>query len=270
MTGFKYHITTGLFMLKINLQSQLEYPAFLIGWLLNNALQFGAGIGMMWVITNQFQDINGWSFGHIAFMYGLGVISHGLAVVIFIQTWFIDGLVVHGEFDRMLLRPMNVYFQFCVYTINLIGITDIIPGGIVLTLGIISTGFNLNLQNIFGLIIVIIGATMIRGGVYTLVGSIGFWTKNTRNIVMVIQDLITRTHMYPLSIFNRTTQAILTFILPLGFMTFYPAAYFLDMETGFRFPGYMPFWVFLIGLICMILGRAVFTAGLRHYDSAGN
>jgi len=270
MNTLKYYALTGTFMVKLNLQRQMEYPAFLFGWLLSNALQFGAGIGMMWVITNQFNDVNGWSFGHIAFMYGLGVMSHGLAVVIFIQTWNIDWLVIHGGFDRLLLRPLNMYFQFCFMYFNLIGLTDMIPGIIIFAFGAAAVGFQFSLANIMGLVLVIAGATMIRGGIFTLTGSIGFWTKNTRGITEVVHNLITRTNMYPLSIFNRTTQALLTFVMPLGFIAFYPAGYFLDMETGFNFPGYMPLWVFLIGLICMLMGRALFNAGLKHYDSAGN
>jgi len=270
MNAIKHHIITGIFMVKLNLQGQLEYPAFLFGWLLNNTLQFAAGIGMMWVITNQFNDIGGWSFGHIAFMYGLGVMSHGLAVVLFIQTWYIDGLVIDGGFDRMLLRPMNMYYQFCMFYFNLIGLTDMIPGLVIFIFGAVVASFQFSFINIIGLLLVLAGATMIRGGVATITGSIGFWTKNTQSINEIIHNLTTRTNMYPLSIFGRATQMVLTFALPLGFVAFYPAAYFLDMDMGFNFPGFMPLWTFLVGLGCMLIGRAIFNAGLRHYDSSGN
>jgi len=270
MKTLKYYISTGLFMMKLNLQGQMEYPAFLFGWLLNNALQFAAGIGMMWVVINQFDAINGWGIGHIAFMYGLGVMSHGLTVVFFIQTWFIDGLVIDGGFDRMLLRPMNMYYQFCMFYINLIGLTDMLPGLIIFIFGAIATSFQFSFINIIGLLLVLAGATMIRGGIFTIAGSIGFWTKDTGGINMIIHNLITRTHMYPISIFGRIIQAVLTFALPLGFIAFYPAGYFLGLDTGFSFPGYMPLWTFLVGLVCLLVGRAIFNAGLRHYDSAGN
>jgi len=270
MNAIKYYAATGACMVKLNLQGQMEYPAFLIGWLLANALQFAAGIGMMWVITNQFSDVNGWNFGHIAFMYGIAVISHGLAVVLFIQTWNIDWFVINGDFDRMLLRPMNMYFQFCFFYINLIGLTDMIPGIIIFIFGVVATGFSFSLGGVFALLLVLVGATMIRGGLFTITGSIGFWTKNTGNLTEVVHNLSTRTNMYPLTIFNWATQAVLTFLLPLGFIAFYPAGYFLDMDMGFNVPGYIPLWVFLVGVVCILLGRALFNAGLRYYDSTGN
>jgi len=257
-------------MMKMHLQGQMEYPSFLIGWFLSNALQFAVGIGTLKVITIQFQNINGWEFNQIAFMYGLGIISHALSIIIFIQTWYIDGLVIHGELDRMLLRPMSVYFQFCVHYLNLIGLTDMLPGIIIFIYGAISVGFKLSFFNIISVILVIAGATMLRGGIYTIVGSVGFWTKSTRNLTTVVLRLGDLSIMYPLTIYNRIVQSIFTFILPLGFISFYPASNFLGKDTGFEFPGIVALWTLAAGILFITLGRTLFNIGLKHYDSAGN
>ena len=270
LNTLKYYINTGAFMMKLHLQGQMEYPSFLVGWFLANALQFAVGIGTLRVITIQFENINGWEFEQIAFMYGLGIISHALSIIIFIQTWGIDGLVIYGEFDRMLLRPMNVYFQFCVYYINLIGLTDMLPGIIIFIYGASAVGFGFNLINIISVILVIASATMIRGGIYTLVGSVGFWTKSTRSLTTVAENLFAKSIMYPLTIYNWVIQALLTFILPVGFISFYPASAFINKDTGFTFPGSVLMWTFATGILFMVLGYALFKLGLRRYDSAGN
>ena len=268
--ALKYYMSSGGYMMKMHLQGQMEYPSFLIGWFLSNALQFAVGVGTLKVITIQFESINGWEFEQIAFMYGLGIISHALAVIIFIQTWYIDGLVVHGEMDRMLLRPMSVYFQFCVHYLNLIGLTDMLPGIIIFVYGAIAAGFRLGFLNIISVVCVIAGATMLRGGIYTLAGSVGFWTKSNRSLTTVVTRLGDISIMYPLTIYNRIVQSILTFVLPLGFISFYPASAFLGKESGFEFPGVVPLWTLASGVLFMALGMALFSAGLRHYDSAGN
>jgi len=266
----KYYISTGAFMMKMHLQGQMEYPSFLIGWFLCNALQFAVGIGALKAVTIQFQDINGWEFNQIAFMYGLGIISHALSIIIYIQTWYIDGLVRYGEFDRMLLRPMNVYFQFCVYSLNLIGITDMLPGIIIFIYGAISAGFTASFFNIISVVSVIAGATMLRGGIYTIVGSVGFWTKSNNSLTEMVLNLMDKSMMYPLTIYNRAIQAILTFLLPLGLISFYPASAFIGKDAGFAFPGAVPLWTLAAGILFTLLGRGLFNAGLRHYDSAGN
>ena len=270
LNNIKYYLATGGFMMKLHLQGQMEYPSFLVGWFLANALQFAVGLGTLRVITIQFQDINGWLFEQIAFMYGLGIISHALSIIIFIQTWYIDGLVIHGEFDRMLLRPMNVYFQFCVHYINLIGLTDMLPGIIIFIYGAAAAGFGLNVVNVLSVVLVIISAAMIRGGIYTLVGSVGFWTKSTGSLTNLAENLFGKAIMYPLTIYNRIIQAVLTFILPVGFISFYPASGFINKDAGFAFPGSVLLWTFLAGAVFMALGFMLFLLGLRRYDSAGN
>ena len=256
--------------MKMHLQGQMEYPSFLVGWFISNALQWAVGVGTLKAITIQFHSINGWEFNQIAFMYGLGIVSHALSVVIFIQTWSIDRLVIYGELDRMLLRPMSVYFQFCVYYLNLIGLTDMLPGIIIFIYGAISVGLEFSFFNIISVILVIAGATMLRGGIYTITGSVAFWTKSNRNLTAVITRLGDISIMYPLTIYNRIVQAIFTFILPLGFISFYPASNFLGKDSGFEFPGVVALWTLAAGILFMILGRALFKVGLRHYDSAGN
>ena len=270
LSTLKYYATVGLYMMKLNLQGQMEYPSFLIGWFLANALQFAVGIGTLWVVTVRFQNINGWEFNQIAFMYGLGIISHALSIIIFIQTWYIDGLVVYGEFDRMLLRPMNVYFQFCFHNLNLIGLTDMLPGIIIFIFGAASSGFTVSIVNILSVTAVITGATMIRGGIYTLVGCVGFWTKSTRSLTRAAQDVFIKSIMYPMTIYNWTIQAIFTFLLPVGFISFYPASAFFGKDAGFEFPGPVTLWVLGAGLTVMVVARQVFKMGLKRYDSAGN
>jgi ABC-2 type transport system permease protein len=270
LDALKYYASAGSYMMKLNLQGQMEYPSFLIGWFLSNMLQFGVGFGTLRVITIQFQNINGWEFNQIAFLYGLGIISHALSVIIFIQTWYIDGLVIHGEFDRMLLRPMNIYFQFCFHYINLIGLTDMLPGIIIFIYGAVTVGFTASILNISSVILVIIGATMIRGGIYTLVGSVGFWTKGTRSLTTATENIFVKSIMYPMTIYNRTIQAIFTFLLPVGFISFYPASGFLGKDAGFEFPGYVPLWTLGTGILVMVIAWRVFNMGLKRYDSAGN
>lgn len=266
----RYYLSVGAYTMKLNLQGQMEYPSFLFGWLLANAFQFLTGVGLLKVLTLQFESINGWSFEQIVFMYGLGILAHALSVVLFIQTWYLDNLVVHGGLDRMLLRPMSVYYQFCITDLNTIGFTDLIPGVIIFTGGCLLVHFQWTFLNGLYLLLTVIGMTLIRGAIYTYIGCLSYWVKRSGVLINVANVLFGRAIMYPMTIYGRFIQGLFTFLIPLGFLAFYPASYFLDMEMGFRIPGPVPVWTLLIGLIMFLLGRALFLAGLRHYDSSGN
>ena len=270
MDSLRYYVSVGRHMLGLRLKAQMEYPSFLIGWFLSNAMQFLVGVGTLKVITMRFDGINGWSFAQIAFLYGIGIISHGIVIIFFIQTWGIQWYTRSGQFDRMLMRPLSVFFQFSVYNLNLIGVTDLLPGLIIFIYGVTAVRLRFTPLHVLYLLCAILGGVLIRGGIYTAVGSVAFWTKSSRPMIEAVNTLFSQIIMYPLTIFSRAVQAFLTFALPLGFIAFYPAAGLLEKPTGFSLPGALPLWSLGAGAVMTALGQLLFRLGLRRYDSAGS
>ncbi len=256
--------------LKINIQCGLEYPSYLISWLISNPLQFLFGIITIKVVVEQFHPLGGWTFHQIAFLYGLGIMSHGISVIFFIQTWYMDYMITGGEFDRLLLRPMNVLFQFCFMDFNYIGITDFIPGFIIFIYGCISSQFPFTFVNIIKLLLVIVGATALRAGIFTMSGSIAFWTKRSHKLVDIHLYLFKYTTQYPMSIYPNVIQNIFTFIFPLGFLSYFPSSEIFGIDTGYKFVGSLCVWAFVIGVGFYYLSTRVFYLGLRRYESSGS
>jgi ABC-2 type transport system permease protein len=134
----------------------------------------------------------------------------------------------------MLVRPLNVFFQFCFDYFNFIGFTDLIPGVTIFIYGCIASAFQFTFTNTVKLIIVIIGATLLRGGIFTITGSLAFWTKRSRSLIDINLTLFDYTMRYPINIYPNLLQGIFTFIIPLGFISFYPATELLNIKTGFN------------------------------------
>lgn len=99
----------------------------------------------------------------MAFLYGLSVLSHGLSIIFFIQTWMMGNFVIQGEFDIFRLRPLNILFQFLFMNFNLVGISDLIQGIIVFLYGCIKVQFVWSFHNIMALFGVIIGGNLDSG-----------------------------------------------------------------------------------------------------------
>lgn len=268
-TLIRYGSMANLF-LKLNIQRGLEYPTYLIAWLISNPLQFLFGVISIQVVTRQFHSIEGWSFEQILFLYGLGIISHGISIVLFIQTWYMDHLITEGGFDRMLIRPLNVFFQFCFMDFNFIGFTDMIPGIIIFVYGCVSSGFSFTLINTGKIVLILIGATALRGGIYIICGSLAFWIKRSRPLVQINLTLFGYAIQYPLSIFPKAIQGIFTFVFPLGFISFYPSSEFFNINTGFKLIGSLSAWTFVIGIVFYLLSMKLFKRGLGRYESSGS
>ncbi len=270
LSGIRHYTSVTLEYLKLSILTVFEYPANMIGWLISNPLQFIVGFATIQFVVKEFGDIAGWNYGQLAFLYGLAIISHALSMIFFVQGWFMGYFVIEGEFDRYMLRPMNVLYQFCFTQFNMIGITDLIPGICVFAYGCIQVGFEFNLRNMVSLLAILVGATFIRGGVYIAIGSISFWSKSILDFGAYTQELFDKTTMYPLSMYPEILQFILTFIIPIGWVSFYPAAELMGISGDVFMPGAAP-WISLgAGALVFAVASMVFYSGLKKYESAGS
>lgn len=255
---------------QLTIQKQFEYPLFLVSWLLMIPIQYFSGIWMLKIIVDQFQSLNGWEFSELAFLYGFSLLSHGLFVVFFINTWGIDRMVINGEFDRLLLRPMSVFFQLVASYINFIGFIDLIPGIIIFLYGCHLVGFDWTFINIIKLLLVLVGAIFIRASLFIILGTIAFWTKRTGELVGFSLSILERATMYPLSIYPYLIQVIFTFLIPIGFISFYPANEFLGKSAEIQLPLGLALSTPIIGMICFMVSLGFFNFGLKKYESAGS
>lgn len=265
-----HYLGVTLCNIKMALLTIIEYPSNILGWLISNPIQFILGFATIKFVVEQFGEINGWNYGQLAFLYGISVISHALSMIFFVQGWFMGFFVIEGEFDRFLTRPLSVLYQFFFTNINVFGLTDLIPGILVFIYGCNKTSFSFTVTNTIGIIVMIIGAVLIRGGIYILLGATSLWTKSANDFGQFTQEIFDKTTMYPLSMYPEALQLILTFIIPIGWVSFYPASELLGIETAFSAGGFGVWITLLAGIALMLIAGAVFKAGMKRYDSAGN
>ncbi|WP_139990794.1 ABC transporter permease [Paenibacillus paridis] len=270
-SSIRHYFSVAACFARLAIQRQLEYPLFLFSWLLMIPIQYFSGIWMLKIIVDRFQPLNGWDFPELTFLYGLGLISHGIFVVFFINTWQIDRMVIEGAFDRLLLRPMNVFFQLIASYINFIGLIDCIPGIIIFIYGCQLVGFEWTFLNIIKLLLVLLGGVMIRAALFISLGTIAFWTKRNASMVGFTLAMLERGTMYPISIYPYAIQVLFTFILPIGFISFYPAAEFLNKSSeAFQLPLSFALATPVIGFACFFLSQWIFRFGMKSYESAGS
>lgn len=265
-----HYLDVTFYVIKMAVLTVIEYPASIMGWLISNPLQFLVGFATIKFVVSNFGEINGWSYGQLAFLYGLSVMSHALSMIFFVQGWFMGYFVIEGEFDRYLTRPLGVMYQFFFTNINIIGITDLIPGICVFLYGCVKTEFCLTPVNILLILIMLAGATLIRGGLYLMLGTTSFYTRSPMDFGQYTQEIMDKTTMYPISMYPESLQFVLTYLIPIGWVSFYPVSGLLGVRSA-RFYGLTgPLLTLVVGILVMIAAGLFFRSGLRKYESAGN
>ena len=256
-------------VMKMAVMTVIEYPSNIAGWLISNPLQFIMGFAIIKFVVESFGQISGWNYGQLAFLYGLSVISHALSMIFFVQGWFMGYYVIEGDFDRYLTRPLGVLYQFFFTNINIFGVTDLIPGILVFIYGCVKCGVRVTPLFILHVLITLAGATLIRGGIYILLGSTSFHTRSAVDFGQYTQEIMDKTTMYPLSMYPESMQFILTYLIPVGWISFYPASVLLGIDSAYN-AMLIPLITLAVGILVMFIAGAYFNMGLRKYESAGN
>jgi ABC-2 type transport system permease protein len=118
-------------------------------------------------------------------------------------------------------------------------------------------------------IIILTGATLIRGGIYILLGSTSFHTRSAVDFGQYTQEIMDKTTMYPLSMYPESMQFILTYLIPVGWISFYPVSALLGIDSACN-RMLVPFITLAVGILVMLIAGAYFSMGLKKYESAGN
>lgn len=265
-----HHVDVACCCARLSIQRQLEYPLFLVSFMLMIPIQYATGLLVLKVLVDKFQALGGWSFPELTFLYGLGIISHAFVVIFFIPTWGIDEAIIRGNFDRFLLRPLNVFFHFCSYQFNFIGVIDLVPALMIFIVGCAMLEVQISFMFCTQVVLIIVGATLIRVAIYLVVGTVAFWTKRSRPLTMMALSVMDRTTQFPISIYPYLLQVLLTYCIPIAFINFIPASHLLDKSSNMILPMGAVLWTPSIGGVCFWGAHGFFRYALSRYESTGS
>ena len=115
----------------------------------------------------------------------------------------------------------------------------------------------------------LVGGTMMHAGALILIGSLSFWIKRSQPLGNIFYHSFRNITQYPLSIFPHWIQILLTFVLPWGFINYYPSLILTnkvetvyDLTLGLVAP--------FVGEIFLLVALFVFKKGLKKYSGAGS
>jgi len=253
------------------IRAKMEYKASFLFLLFALIFYYLGQLGVILVVLAKFKNINGWTLGEMAMLYGLLVFSQGLATLFFASLNYFESLIINGDFDRFLVRPLNPLGQILVNNFEISSIAHFIIGSTALYYGSVRAGVEWTLVKASFLPFVIAGAVLIHGGVRLAVSAVAFWTIRNRSLVHTIVYSSKEFILYPVSIYNFWMQVFLTIVFPLAFINFYPSHYFLARDSAsLLFHPAIQYLTPAVGLLVFGVAYVFWRFGVNHYQSVGN
>lgn len=248
------------------LKKLMEYKAdFLlgaVGLLLTQVFQ----LAFLGIIFSQIPALIGWSFQEILFIYGFSLIAKTLDHLFTDNLWMVGYRIIRkGEFDKYLTRPINTLYHVIAENFCVDAFGEMLTCILLLAYSIPSLDMPFHWYTIPLWIVVAVFATLIYTSLKIMTAAISFWTKASGHITHMLY-MTNDFSKYPVSIYNKFVQTVITYVIPFAFTAYFPASYFL---TGNN-PWFCIGGTVIAGTVLFAIALFIWHKGLSAYESAGS
>ncbi len=251
--------------LSLHFKAELEYKASFLITFLSQILIFFTYYFVILALFKRFDNIKG--FGLYEVLLCFAIVQFGFAINEVFARGIdkFDNLIIQGGFDRLLLRPRNILLQVLCNDSDLVKISRVIQSIIILWIALINLKIEWNLIRCLTLFLMLISAIVIFFGLFLLAAAYCFVTVQGLEVRNVFTDGGKYMAQYPIGIFSKGFIFFFTFIIPYGFVNYYPLLYFIGKEDKWLY-AFSPLLVFLYLIPCIWL----FYLGIKKYSSVGS
>ena len=254
--------------IKIRLTSIVSYRGSFFAGVIAQFLSYGAGFFATWLLVKAFHELNGWTPYEVLLLYGMNLFSYALAAFFFFNLAVdIENLVISGRLDGILVKPVNPFLYLICNGFNVAYFSHISLAVFTMIICFRGLGISLTPIMLVMLALSILGAALIHAAALVMTSVPAIWMLRARFSDILywgMREFIN----YPLSIYNRAVQVILTFILPYGFISFYPAQLFLGKEDYLFHPS-LPYATLPVGLGLFFVAYRFWRYGIDRYQGTG-
>lgn len=246
------------------LKVRLHYRADFLANALGEVVLAISGLVFLGAMFGHVERLGGWSRAEVLFCWGFAETVVGVFFVVFQGLWHLNlRYILGGELDRVLLRPLDPYVQVLLDNVSFEDVPLVGLGAGVMVWAATDLPPIEPWRWALAPVLVLLGACVL-GGVLTAVVSLGFHLHHRGTAVGLVFQLATF-NRYPLELFARPVRFLLTWVLPLAFAGFYPAAFLLHRPEWEAWAALQP----VVAAVSLGVGYAAFRFGLARYASTG-
>ena len=134
-----------------------------------------------------------------------------------------------------------------------------------MVIALIKLNIKITLIKFITLVLMLISSIVIFFSIFVLAASYCFITIQGLEVRNVFTDGGKHMAQYPIGVFNKGFLYFFTFIIPYGFVNYYPLLYFIGKKSNILY-AFSP----LIVLIYLIPCILIFNLGVKKYSSTGS
>ena len=174
-------------------------------------------------------------------------------------------LVVSGDFDRYMLRPMNVFFQVIAEKLQPDALGELLVGSILIVMSLRDGIMLVDAFHIAMFMVSILAGAVIYTAIKLFFASFAFWVKISGPFLSTAYEF-SNFAKYPTEIYAKGIRFVITWIIPFAFVAYLPAGFFLKESVSVSVIG----MECILAVVFMVISYVTFYIGIGKYESAGN
>lgn len=227
-------------------------------------------IGLIGVLIAKFRTVNGWALPEIMFLYSLGTLAFALMKILGNQLDDFDRYVVRGDLDAVLIKPVPPLFYILASRVELHHTTRLLTSIVVLLVAFHLTEIRLTIGSGLFTIITVVSGSLIMFAFMLLSAAVALLTTKSGKLTDILTTANKEAATFPISIYPLAVRLFLTFILPVAFVTYYPALNLLGKDQFLGMPKSFQFGAPVAAVALLLCCHALWRIGMRHYHSTGS
>jgi ABC-2 type transport system permease protein len=232
-------------------------------WFISILIRETSGFMGIMALAGVFGGLGGWNIYEICILFSMCAIVEAVGQTFFDSIWLIERSIRRGDIDTFLVRPASPFVQLLGQSLHLEALLNIFIYIFIFTWAALMDGIVFNVHLIFTIIECIIWGVIINSGIYTIFNCLNFWIIQGEDVAILVQTC-REFVKYPLNIFPKFIQTFFTYVLPFGFVGYYPTLYILG-KTSIPLGIIMPF----VAVFVVPLGMILWRTGIKGYNSTG-
>ncbi|MER7836789.1 ABC transporter permease [Streptomyces sp. NPDC096040] len=252
------------------IRSTMIYRTSFVLTMLGNLTVTGLDFATILLMFTQVDRLGGWTMPEVAFLYGLSVTAFGLADLAFGSMDVLGTRIRDGSFDILLVRPAPVLAQLGADRFALRRLGRIVQGGLVLGYALTAVDVHWTAAKVLLVPVTVVSGAVIFCALFLAGATFQFVAQDAAEVQNAFTYGGTTLLQYPPTVFGRDFVRGVTFLLPLAFVNWVPAAYVLGRPYPLRLPEWTAWSSPLVAVVCCALAGLAWRAGLRSYRSTGS
>ncbi len=224
-----------------------------------------ATLGIFWVIFDSVPDLAGWSLTEMVFIYAFYMLAISPMQILFDHFWQLRFHLQGGTFLKYYFRPINMMFYYASEIFDIKGLIQFVAGLGLLVYSASLLQVEWTAQNILLLLVALFSASLVQISIVVGAACAAFWVLDSWPVLGLAWRL-REFSPYPMNIFDGVFRFLFTYIVPIGFVAFYPSQLILRPDEVSTLVYFSP----LVGIGLFALTYWLWTKGVNSYTGTGS